>query len=179
MIFNNIIMIINLFYKLQINFIKYFTILFISILITSPIYSQKLSSKAYKVAYMDKGNTITSKNTGKIFPIASLVKLPLVLIADDYFQKEDYIKVPSIKLIYYKPESRANILVGEEYKYSDLLYGLLLPSGNDIARVLEHELKSKGKNFTDLASNWIKKNSLEYTSIKEPIGLSSATSSNI
>jgi D-alanyl-D-alanine carboxypeptidase len=150
--------------------------IFLFLTFYSPIYSEsQLGAKAYVLGNLETGKILFQKNKDSHYPIASIAKLPAALALENEFSDSEYILVPDKKLYKYEIESRAGIEVGEEYKYNDLLYGLLLPSGNDVARVLDWKLEDRNKKFTEIAKNWTKKNGLSHTVLEEPIGLSSNT----
>jgi D-alanyl-D-alanine carboxypeptidase len=136
-------------------------------------------AKAYLLIDVYSQKIILSKNIYSIYPIASITKLFTAQIVRDYFDKNEYIQVPNIKLIYNSLESKANVKVGEEFLFLDLVFALLLPSGNDVARVFEYTLKQRGYPFSKLAKEFLTKNQFLKTQISEPIGLSQNNVSSV
>lgn len=140
---------------------------------------ESFTSTAYVLKNLYDEKIISEKETKQVLPIASINKLFTYFIVKDFFQENELITIPGIQLIFYEKESRAGVRAEETYKFSDLVYALLIPSGNDVARVFEHKLKEKNFNYSQLASIWLQKHGFYNTVIQEPIGLSSETKSNI
>ncbi len=67
------------------------------------------------------------------------------------------------------------IEVGENIKVKDLLYGLILRSGNDAALTLAKNIENKKGNFIDLMNEKAKEIGMENTSFANPHGLDEET----
>lgn len=105
--------------------------------------------------------------------MASLTKLGTALLVSETLPSDFYIKVTSEIPITNSYESRAELRADEEYRVGDLYYGLLLPSGNDVARLFAKELERRGVPFSVLAEKWRADNLLGDYIFEEPVGLSS------
>lgn len=95
------------------------------------IESINASAAAYVVFDSKSRSVIASKNKDLRFSPASTAKVMSALVVLDHYNLEDYLMVPWN--IYEIPGSRMHLVPGEEVKVIDLLYGMMLPSGNDAA----------------------------------------------
>ncbi len=138
-----------------------------------------LTAKAYCIQDFSSKKIIIEKNRNEAFPMASLTKLGTAVLSTEIIEEQEYIKVPPLAIVKNNYESKADLKVNEYYLYHDLLYGLLLPSGNDVARSISFQLESKGLKFSDLSKEWIKKNNLSTFYFEESVGLSSKSKTNI
>ncbi len=141
--------------------------------------TENLSSFAYQFKSLQTNKIIIKKSIHKSVPIASINKLFTYFIMKEHFQPNEEILVPNKKLIFYEKESRAELLQNEFYKFSDLIFALLIPSGNDVARVLEIKLNEKNLNYLELSKLWLNNHKFYNTNIVEPIGLSFQTQSTV
>jgi len=93
-----------------------------------------LMGKAAVVYDMDSGLTLYSQGADEHLPVASTTKLMTALLVLEYGHLDDMTTVS------YKAatigESTMYLQAGEQLSLKDLLYGLLLPSGNDAAIAL-------------------------------------------
>jgi len=80
---------------------------------------------------MDTGRVIESKNKDKPMLIASITKIMTALVTLNNANVKDIVKVDKDVLKSYG--SGIYIEVGEEISLEDLLYGLMLRSGNELA----------------------------------------------
>ena len=80
---------------------------------------------------MDTGRIIESKNKDKPMLIASITKIMTAILAIENGNINDIVKVDDSVLKSYG--SGIYISVGEEITLKDLLYGLMLRSGNELA----------------------------------------------
>ncbi len=93
-----------------------------------------ISAASYAVVDFDSGVMLAEKNSRiKMFP-ASLTKLMTALVAMEYFHLDDVLTVKN--LVKQEDEADMGLEVGDQLTVRNLLYGLLVPSGNDAAYVL-------------------------------------------
>ena len=87
----------------------------------------------------------------KTYP-ASLTKcMTALLVIENVKDLERIVEVTDVKDYELKePGSSAGLSVGERYSVKDLLYGLILPSGNDAANVLANVVSGSVPAFVDL-----------------------------
>jgi D-alanyl-D-alanine carboxypeptidase len=78
------------------------------------------------------------KNSDKVFSLASLTKImTAIIVLDNYKLDEEIVTPPEAVVV---SGSKINLRPGEVLKVKDLLYGLLLYSGNDAAYTLASKL---------------------------------------
>ena len=113
-------------------------------------------------------------NAHKKVPMASLTKLMTALVTlqncknldDEYYVSSDAVDLD-------KDVSKANLQVGDKVKIRDLLYGLLLPSGNDAANCLAENVASSKDNFVIMMNNEARRLGALHTHFANPHGLDS------
>ena len=81
-------------------------------------------------------------SNARMYP-ASTTKIMTALIALEYGDPEDIIEVGQEIEWIPQDSSKAGLFVGQEIKLSDLLYGLMLPSGNDAANTIAVHIGKK------------------------------------
>ncbi len=103
-----------------------------------PVLTGPASTIAASAAYLldaDTGQTLIDINGEKPLPMASTTKIMTAMIA---IQTADFDQLVPIKQdaydrVHIDGGSEANLIVGDQLSLKDLLYGLLLPSGDDAA----------------------------------------------
>lgn len=129
-----------------------------------PFSAQKLLISTYpstKILY--------SKNETDIFPPASLAKLMTAVVAQDYCNPETVLQT-SISMPLEDEDSRMGLREGEHITYKNILYGLLLPSGNDAAQTIAAACNN-GKDFVALMNQKATTIGLEHSTFTNPMGL--------
>lgn len=91
-----------------------------------------ISAHGAYVVDLNSFTPIYSKNAGKQFFPASTIKIITALVAVDVFKPEDVITISNIKTEGQKME----LVEGEHITAENLLYGILVHSGNDAAYAL-------------------------------------------
>lgn len=99
-----------------------------------PLVNEKLalpqvSAKAAIVTDADSQVILFAKNDQLRFSMASTTKIMTALVALDYFTPEAILTVQSSQV----EGSGLGLLPGEQFRFIDLLYAMLLPSANDAA----------------------------------------------
>jgi D-alanyl-D-alanine carboxypeptidase len=138
-----------------------------------------LSAKAYAIEDCKTNKILTEKSIQIVYPMASLTKLGTAFVSLDSLSLNEPIQTPSSAIVKNTYESKADILANESYLLKDLLLGLLLPSGNDVARSIATHLETNGNSFYSLSTEWRKKNGLNFFYFEEPVGLSPKSQTNI
>lgn len=77
---------------------------------------------------------ILAKNISEPLPIASITKLLTAMVAIDYMKLDQVIEVPDD--IVDVPPHKVGLKPGDRFTLKDLLYGLLMESGNDCAEAI-------------------------------------------
>lgn len=92
----------------------------------------QLSAKAAIITDADSQVVIFSKNSRLRFSMASTTKIMTAITAMDYYQKDSILTVVSGNV----QGSKLGLYPGEQYRFEDLLYAMLLPSANDAAQAI-------------------------------------------
>lgn len=116
-----------------------------------------------------------SKNANEKFPLASLTKVMTAIISLENYQLDDVIVVPDDAPLI--AGSRINLRSGEKMTVSNLLYGLLLYSGNDAAHTLASNME-EGK-FVEKMNNKAKELGLNTIFYAEESGLDQRNTSTL
>jgi len=89
-----------------------------------------LSARAVIVKDLTTDTILYEKDSSIPFPIASTTKIMTALVASEYFKQNSVLTVKQGATI---SGSRVGLFSGEDLSFRSLLYGMLLPSGNDAA----------------------------------------------
>ena len=123
----------------------------------------------YVLMDMDSGRVLSSKNKDSPKLIASITKIMTCILAIENKNIDDIVKVDeSISKSY---GSGIYISVGEEIKLSDLLYGLMLRSGNDAAIMIANNVSGSEEEFVKLMNNKAKQLGMKNTYFYNSSGL--------
>jgi serine-type D-Ala-D-Ala carboxypeptidase (penicillin-binding protein 5/6) len=93
----------------------------------------KVTARAAIVVEYPSGRILYAKNLHQRLPMASTTKTMTALLALQRVSLTDVVTATASDLV---GESSMGLVEGEQRTVSDLLYGLLLPSGNDAAEAL-------------------------------------------
>lgn len=121
------------FHTIKCDNMKKIILIIISLILFTPskTYALNISASSYILYDMDSGRIILGKNVHDIRLIASITKIMTSIIAIESNKLEDIVTVDdSIASAY---GSGIYIQVGEKLTLKDLLYGLMLRSGNELA----------------------------------------------
>lgn len=148
-------------------------LLIILILITavSPINASAVSTSA-KAAILingDTGEVIYEQNADERLPMASTTKImtALLLCENGDFEREITVSEEMLRV----EGSSMGLLAGDKVTLHDLLYGLLLASGNDAANVVAYVLGGTVDGFVKMMNDRAKQLGLENTNFVTPSGL--------
>ncbi|MBQ2204875.1 MAG: D-alanyl-D-alanine carboxypeptidase [Lachnospiraceae bacterium] len=144
--------------------------------ISNELTVDNIGADCYFIASTDRLSTSFNKhhNSFRRVPMASLTKLMTALIVlknCDDLQKEYYVTADAVDLD--KDVSKANLKAGDKVKVIDLLYGLLIPSGNDAAICLAENLVDNYDNFIVMMNNEAERLGALNTHFANPHGLDS------
>ena len=98
---------------------------------TKPLNSPMISAKSAILINLDERLVLHKKEAYARRAPASFSKIALAVTALEYANPDEQIKVPEDARV--QPNPRIGLLPGESLSLRDLLYALLLPSGNDAA----------------------------------------------
>ena len=127
-----------------------------------------LTAKSVLMYDLTTDKIIYEKNADEKLPMASLTKMMTAIIAMENPRKDDrYV----IKGEYLVGEDSMGLTVGEILSREELLYGLMLPSGNDAAEALAGSYSEGRSGFIKAMNDKAKAMGLENTSFDNPSGL--------
>lgn len=135
-------------------------------------YTGEITSSCAVMVDADTGTVLYSKNGSQRAYPASTTKLMTALVVTDYVSNlEEYVTVgPEVWRF-----SENNILVGivehEKVRVIDLLYGMLLPSGNDAAAALACYVGGSIDGFAELMNLKAKELGMDNSHFVNPHGL--------
>ena len=137
------------------------------------------TSTAYSYILMDAdtGRVIESKNKDKPMLIASITKIMTCILAIENGNIDEIVKVDDSVLKSYG--SGIYISVGEEIKLKDLLYGLMLRSGNDAAIMISTYISGSEEEFVKLMNKKAKEIGMKNTIFYNSSGLDNTTRGNL
>ena len=148
----------------------------LSLIYTPRVNASTESATSYVLLDQDTNRVLLSKNKDKPMLIASITKIMTCIIALENKNISDLVVVDdSIKESY---GSGIYISVGEEITLKDLLYGLMLRSGNDAAIMISTYVSGSVDSFVDLMNQKAKEIGMKNTIFHNPSGLDNNTIGN-
>lgn len=135
----------------------------------SPVKAPEITAKSAIVYDTATNLALYKKNINLRLPIASLTKIMTAVVA---LENEDFDQVVKVsKKAASIGENSMGLSEGEILNVKDLLYGLILPSGNDAAQALAEGGKLGRKNFIYLMNKKAQDLGLSNTHFTNPSGL--------
>ena len=129
-----------------------------------------VSAKAAVLVIADTGEVIYEKNAYEKLPMASTTKIMTSLLALESGERRKTIKVTD-EMVAVEGTSMG-LKADDTVSVENLVYGMLLQSGNDAANVTASVL-SKGKSFSDMMNERAKEIGMANTNFVTPSGLDS------
>lgn len=117
----------------------------------------------------DTGKILYSKNMDKAYPPASVTKTMTALLTLENCSLDDEVIVDKRSPL--EDGSKIYIREGEKIKVKDLLYGLLLASGNDCAGALATHIAGSPEAFAKIMNERAKELGAKNTNFVNPCGL--------
>ena len=111
--------------------------------------TEGISVDAYAVMDINTHELLLAKNLTREHPIASVTKVMTTLIALEYAPLDLEVTVSSAAASI--GEASMGSTAGERYTLHDLLYGAMLPSGNDAAETIAEAVGKYDESFADFA----------------------------
>lgn len=127
-----------------------------------------LTAKSILMYDLNSGRTLYERDAKKRMPMASLTKIMTAIIALENKKPDDRYIVNSSAIV---GENSMGVSAGEIFTLEDLLYGLILPSGNDAAEVLAGNYPGGRGAFITAMNNKAKALGLTDTNFTNPTGL--------
>ncbi len=148
-------------------FKKALLIFVVVILIPMKVFA--ISASSMIAMDLDNGRVLTGYNINNSRLIASITKIMTAIIAIEKGNLNDEIKVSDI--IYKAYGSSIYLEVGEKITLKDLLYGLIMRSGNDAALVISEYISGSVEEFVYLMNEYANNLGMENTHFVNPHGL--------
>ncbi|MDV3425680.1 MAG: serine hydrolase [Bacillota bacterium] len=117
----------------------------------------------------DTGKILYSKNIDKAYPPASVTKTMTALLTLENCNLDDEVTVDKRSPL--EDGSKIYIREGEKIKVKDLLYGLILASGNDCAGALATHIAGSPEAFAKMMNKRAKELGAKNTNFVNPCGL--------
>ncbi len=128
-----------------------------------------VNATASIVMDMKSGRVLYEKNAYTRKAMASTTKIMTAILALEKGNLEDDVTVSKRAAMI--GGSRVNLVQGEVFKLKDLLYGLMLNSGNDAAIAIAEHIGGTVEDFVDLMNRKAQDLELADTSFRSPHGL--------
>ncbi len=150
---------------------KFVVILLALAVMVIPFKAQALSvsAKAAVLINGDNGEVIFAKNADERLSMASTTKIMTALLLCEYgnFQKEITVTAEMLRV----EGSSMGLLAGDKVTLHDLLYGLMLASGNDAANVIAFTVGGSLEGFVKMMNDKALELGLKSTHFETPSGL--------
>ncbi len=144
-------------------------ILYLLLLLLIPLKIKAISASSYIVMDMDSGRVLEGSNINKQSLIASTTKILTAITAIEYGKLDSNVRINQDILSAYG--SGIYVQIGEELKLDDLLYGLMLRSGNDAALAIASAVAGSKENFVYLMNEKAKSIGMNDSNFVNPSGL--------
>ena len=127
-----------------------------------------ITAQAALLADAQTGEILLSRNADQPLPPASTTKIMTALLVLERARPDEIVTVPSSALI---GDATMGLRVGEQLTVEELLYGMLLASGNDAAITLAEHVGGSIEGFVDLMNQRAAEMNLKETHFVNPHGL--------
>ncbi|NLO46822.1 MAG: D-alanyl-D-alanine carboxypeptidase [Clostridiales bacterium] len=129
----------------------------------------KTGARSVILYELNSDTVLCSENADEKLPVASITKIMTALIVLDNCGLEDEVEIKKEWTLI--EGSSSNIKEGRRYTIRQLLYGLLLSSGNDAAYALACHTSGSVSEFAELMNEKAKEFGMLHSSFKNPHGL--------
>lgn len=129
--------------------------------------ANSLSAQGAIIMDSDSRIILFAKNPDTKFSMASTTKIMSALVALEYYRPDAVLTIQSTDV----PPAIVGYQLGEKVTFSDMLYGLLLPSGNDAALALAQNYLGGSGAFIDAMNKKAKEFFLHDTHFSDSSGL--------
>jgi serine-type D-Ala-D-Ala carboxypeptidase (penicillin-binding protein 5/6) len=132
----------------------------------------QLPARAWVLVDADDGSVLAAHRASTSYSIASTTKLMTAYVARRALDLDEQVVAPAYNAL--PAESLLGLEAGERMRVRDLLYGMLLASGNDAAVALADGAAGSVPAFVSRMNRTAKRLGLDDTSYANPIGLDEA-----
>ncbi len=129
-----------------------------------------LSARAILVKDLATDTILYQKGSSTSYPIASTTKIMTALVASEYFKPDSVLTVGDAAGV---EGSKMGLIKGENLNFTSLLYGMLLPSGNDAAFTIAENYPGGVLGFVSAMNKKAKELNLANTHFDNPAGFDS------
>ncbi len=136
--------------------------------IGSIIKTPEVSARASLMYDLTTNKVLFKKNIKEKLPMASLTKIMTAIVALENKKKDDKYVVTKKDLI---GEDSMGLEAGEVLSLEELLYGLILHSGNDAAETIANNFPGGRTKFIEAMNNKVRSLGLSDTNFTNPTGL--------
>lgn len=149
---------------------KILAVLFAFLLVLNlNIKADAISAKAAVVLNGDTGEILFSRNANERLPMASTTKIMTsLLLCENADLSETIVTTKEMVTV---EGSSMGLQIGDTVSYHDLLYGMMLASGNDAANTTAIALSGSVNEFVKLMNNKAQEMGLKDTHFETPSGL--------
>ncbi len=144
-------------------------LLWLLVVLLMPLNIKAISASASIAMDLNTGRIFHENNIDEARLIASITKIMTAIVAIEHGKLEQVVTVDEEVLKAYG--SAIYIEVGEKIKLKDLLYGLMLRSGNDAAVVIAKTVAGSMPKFADLMNETAQKIGMKNTNFVNAHGL--------
>ncbi|MBS4176464.1 D-alanyl-D-alanine carboxypeptidase family protein [Lederbergia citrea] len=155
--------------KRKIVFISLALTLLLAILLPKSTYAFSVSSSGAVLMEQNSGRVLYEKNPHEKRRIASITKIMTAIIAIESGKMNETVKVS--KEAVYTEGSSIYLQPGERIKLEDLVYGLMLRSGNDAARAIAEHVGGSLEGFVYMMNQKAEELGMSNTVFANPHGL--------
>jgi D-alanyl-D-alanine carboxypeptidase (penicillin-binding protein 5/6) len=127
-----------------------------------------IEAQSVMVVDFDSGTILYEKNSNEKLQIASITKLMTAIVALEEGNLDDYVAISSKAAL--TEGSKVWLLGGEEITLRNLLYAVLIHSGNDAAVAVAQHIGGDVDTFVKKMNTKAKKLGLRSTHFENPIG---------
>jgi len=155
---------------------KLLLLLLLSILFIPSVRASTSTAYEYVLMDMNSGRVLASKDKDNPRLIASITKIMTAVLAIESNRLEEIVTVDDTILKSYG--SGIYIQVGEEISLKDLVYGLMMRSGNDAAMMIAAYVSGTQEEFVKKMNNKAKEIGMKNTTFVNPSGLDNTDGGN-
>ena len=150
--------------------------LFLFFIGINPVLASTNTASSYVLMDQNTGRILTGKNYNNPMLIASITKIMTAIIAIESNRLDEVVTVDESVLKSYG--SGIYIQVGEEITLRDLVYGLMLRSGNDAALMIANFVMGSEEEFVEKMNAKAKELGMKNTTFVNSSGLDNTDSGN-